>query len=338
MAIIASCNATSAGKDEAMQHQTQIKPMVEAGILASIAIMFAFMSAYLPVIGTFIHLIWPVPIILLGVRHGVKWSFLATVVAGILIAILLHPLHAVSVVIGFGLTGIILGHGIREQFSPSKTLLWGSAASLVSSVAVIVIGIVVLGTNPFNMQQDAMAKALEQAIGFYRQMGMSEEELKQMTVTMNSVLDILKIVLPAGFALAAVVTAYLNLSIAKRVLKKMGYYVEPFPPFKDWQMPKLSLYAFIVAVLAMYWGHSRELTWLYNLGVNLQMVAIIFLVVQGMALFYYLADKYKLSRLIRWLILFLVFTNGVMLQVVLFAGVFDMALKYRSSRNRSSAD
>lgn len=50
-------------------------------------------------IGAFINLIWPVPIILLGVRHGYKWSMMATAVAGILIAILVHPLHAVAVVL-----------------------------------------------------------------------------------------------------------------------------------------------------------------------------------------------------------------------------------------------
>lgn len=318
-----------------MQYQTRTKPMVEAGILAGIAIIFAFISAYLPVIGAFIHLIWPVPIILLGVRHGVKWSFLATVVAGILIAILLHPLHAISVVVGFGLTGIVLGYGLREKFPPTKTLLWGSAASLVSTAAVIIIGMVILGTNPLALQQDAMTKSMEQAIGFYRSMGMSEADLEQMTVSMNAIMDMLKIILPAGFGMAAIVTAYLNLAVAKRVLKKMGHYIAPFPPFKDWQMPKLSLYAFIVAVLAMYWGHSREWTWLYNLGVNLQMIAIVFLLIQGLALFYFLADKYKLSRLMRGIILFLVLTNGIILQVVLFAGAIDMTMQYRARRQRT---
>jgi len=338
LATIVSYSVISAGKGEFMQRHTQIKPMVEAGILASIAIMFAFITAYLPVVGTFIHLIWPVPIILLGVRHGVKWSTLATVVAGILIAVLLHPLHAVSVVVGFVLTGIVLGHGLREKFNPAKTLLWGSAASLVSSAAVVGISMVILGANPFNLQQDAMAKAMEQAMDFYRQMGMKEEDLQQMTTTMGAVMELLKIILPAGFALAAVVTAYLNFTVAKIVLKKLGHYVEPFPPFREWQMPKIALYTFVVAVLAMYWGHSREITWLYTVGVNVQMISMIFLIVQGLALFYYLADKYKLSRLVRGIILFLVFTNGIILQVIIFAGAFDMAMNYRQLRNRDMSD
>jgi uncharacterized protein YybS (DUF2232 family) len=169
-------------------------------------------------------------------------------------------------------------------------------------------------------------------------MGMKEEELQQMTTTMGAVMELLKIILPAGFALAAVVTAYLNFTVAKIVLKKLGYYVEPFPPFREWQMPKIALYTFVVAVLCMYWGHSREITWLYTVGVNVQMISMIFLIVQGLALFYYLADKYKLSRLIRGIILFLVFTNGIMLQVIIFAGAFDMAMNYRQMRSRDMSD
>ena len=315
-----------------MQRQNQIKPMVEAGVLAGIAIMFAFISAYLPVVGSFIHLIWPVPIILLGVRHDVKWSVMATIVAGILIAILLHPLHAVSVVVGFGLTGVTLGYALRQQFPPAKTLLWGSAAAMVSTAAVITIGLVVLGTNPIQLQQEAMGKAMGQAIDFYRQMGMKEEDLQRTAQTMDSVMGMMKVVLPAGFALASVIIAYINLAVAKRVLRKLGHFVEPFPPFRQWQMPKLSLYGFIVGVLAMYWGHTRELSLLYNTGANLQMVATVFLIIQGLAVFYFLADKYNLSRIIRGIILFLVLTNGIMLQVILFAGAFDMAFSYRAKQ------
>lgn len=321
-----------------MQRQTKITPMVEGGVLSAIAIMFAFLSAYVPILGGFVNLIWPVPIILLGVRHGHKWSLLATVVAGILIAVLMGPLHALSVVVGFGLIGIALGHSIRVNFSPSKTMIWGSVASMISQAAIIGLGIIITGTNPFNIQTELMTKSLEEAMGIYRSLGVfKEEDLAKMKEMMVGMLDLLKIILPSGLILASIVTAWLNYSVAKAVLKKMGHYIAPFPPFKDWNMPKAVLYAFVVAGLAIYWGGSRELTWLYNAGMNLQMVCIAFLIVQGLALFYFLADKYNLSRFIRSIILVLVFTNGIVMQIILFAGAVDLAINYRQQlRNRAS--
>ena len=55
------------------------RSLVEGGILSAMAIVFALISVYIPVLGMFVNLLWPVPIILLGVRHGFRWSFLCLI-------------------------------------------------------------------------------------------------------------------------------------------------------------------------------------------------------------------------------------------------------------------
>ena len=312
--------------------QTNIRSMVEGGLLAGIAILFAIISAYLPVIGPFVNLLWPVPIILLGVRHGYKWSIMATVVAGIIIAMLLHPLQAVSVVVGFGLIGIILGFAFRMEFSPAKTMLWGTIASLISKAALLGIGAVVTGINPFEMQSDVMAKAMEQGVEVYRNFGMAEPELAKMTESMQTMIDLLKIILPAGFIMASVVDTFLNFVIAKTVLKKLGHTMADFPPFKNWTLPEYIVYFFALALVMIYWGKSREITFLYTIGMNLQVLTSTLLLVQGLALFYYVVDKYNLSRMVKGIILFLVLTNGFFSQILIFLGAVDSVIDYRRLR------
>lgn len=314
-----------------MQHNG-VRPMVEGGILASIAIVFALISAYLPFLGVFVNLIWPVPIILLGVRHGYQWSIMATCVAGLLIAMLMHPLHAIGVVVGFGLIGIVLGHAIRSEFHPVKTLLWGAVASLISKVAVLLISAIVLGVNPLNMQTEALGKAFEQSVELYRSIGMNEEDLAAISTNMQTMLQLMKIILPAGFVLAAIVDTYLNFTIARLVLKKLGHRIPSFPAFKNWTMPGYIVYIYLLALVGLYWGSSREITALYHVSMNLQVITSVLLFIQGLALFYFLTDKYKLSRLARGIILFLIFTNGLFTQILVIAGAFDMAFDYRQLR------
>ena len=312
--------------------KTPVRPIVEGGILTAVAILFALISTYVPVIGAFVNLIWPVPIVLLGVRHGYRWSILAVVASGIIIALLMHPLTAVSVVVGFGLIGIALGFALRQGFSPAKTLLLGSAASLVSKAAVIAITATVMGFNPLNLQTEAMVKGLEQAMNFYRTMGMKAEDLAQMEAAMRPMIDLMKIILPAGFVLAAVVDTFLNFQVAKAVLGRLGHRVEPFPPFRHWTVPRATIYALVVSLLALYWGKSREFELLYNAGMNLQVIATMLLAVQGLAVFYFLADKYNLSRLVRGIILFLIFSNGIFMQAIIVGGAFDLIFDYRQLR------
>jgi len=306
--------------------------MVEGGLLAAIAIIFAVISAYLPIIGPFVDLLWPVPIILLGVRHGYKWSIMATVVAGVMIAMLLHPLQAVNVVVGFGLIGIVLGYAFRMEFSPAKTMLWGSIASLLSKIALLAIGVAITGINPFNMQGEVMAQAVEQAVEVYRSFGMAEQELATMQESMQTIIEIMKIILPAGFILASVIDTYLNFLIAKVVLKKLGHSIPDLPPFKHWMLPDYIVYFFALALVMIYWGKSREITMLYNIGMNIQVITSMLLLVQGLALFYFIVDKYNLSRVVRGIILFLILTNGLFSQILIFAGAIDTIIDYRHLR------
>ncbi len=313
-------------------HRNPVRPVVEGGVLTAVAIIFALISTYLPVIGAFVNLLWPVPIVLLGVRHGYRWSILAVVASGLIIALIMHPLTAVSVVVGFGLIGIALGYGLREGFSPTKTLLIGAAASLVSKIAVLAISAAVMGFNPLNLQTEAMVKGLEQAMDFYRGMGMKAEDLERMEAMLKPMVEIVKIILPAGFVLAAFVDTFLNFQVAKVVLARLGLQIQPFPLFRHWTMPRFTIYALVVSLVAIYWGKSRELELLYNTGMNIQVLATMFLFVQGMALVYFLTDKYKLSRLVRGIILFLILSNGIFMQALIIGGAFDLIFDYRQLR------
>lgn len=314
-----------------MQQDPKLRPMIEGGILSAVAIVFAFISAYVPVLGAFVNLIWPVPIILLGVRHGYKWSILATVVSGIIIGLLMHPLQAVSVVVGFSLIGIVLGYAIRAGFSPVKTLVWGSAASLLSKAMVIGMGSVILGVNPISIGTEGLDQTIEQALSMYRSIGIPETELAAIGDYLRTTLEVMKIILPAGFVLASLTDTYLNFWVAKVILKKLGVEVAAFPPFKHWSFSLTVLYLFGISMGLLYLGNSQQIELVKNIGMNLNALTTILLVVQGVALFYFFADKYNLSRLLRGIILVLLFT-GPFLQLLVFAGAFDIAVDYRRLR------
>ncbi|HWR31677.1 MAG TPA: YybS family protein [Negativicutes bacterium] len=311
----------------------RVQPMVEGGILSAVAILFALISVYIPFIGAFVNLIWPVPIILLGVRHGYKWSLMATVVSGILIAILLHPLHAIGVAIGFGLTGIVLGHCFRKGYSPVTSVLMGSVASLISKIIVLSISAAVLGINPLADHSEAMAKAVEQAINLYRNFGLKEAELAQISESMKGMLSMMKLILPAGFAMASVVDTYLNFLVARAVLRKLGHHIAAFPVFSVWSFSSKILYAFIISMLLMYWGKSRELGMVANAGLNLQVVSSMLLMIQGVSVVFFYAARHEVPKFIRWIFVAMAFSNGFIMQAVVFLGAFDIAIDFRKLRH-----
>ncbi|MDR3561841.1 MAG: YybS family protein [Negativicutes bacterium] len=310
----------------------QVRSLVEAGVMSAVAIIFALISVYVPLLGSLVNLIWPVPIILLGVRHGYKWSIMATAVSGMMIAILIEPVLAVKTVVGFSLIGIVLGHAIREKYSPVKTLLCGSVAALISNLAVLGLVMLILGINPLNMDFQMMEKTMEEVMNIYRSQGISEEDIARAGELMRNVFVLMQVLIPAMFALGAVMTTYINFACARLVLRRLGQPTPGFPPFKHWKMPESVLWAFIAGTAMTYLGSTQQMDLVYRIGENVRWFGLIFTLVQGLAVFYFLADKYNLSRMVRGIILLLTFTVPILAYVAIYAGAFDIALDYRKLR------
>jgi len=311
--------------------QTRVRPMVEGGLLAAIAIIFAMVSIYLPIIGSLVSLFLPVPIILLGVRHGYKWSILATLVAGIFSAMLIGPLKA-SVVIGFGLIGIVLGYAFRMNFSPMKTILWSFIAVLISNIALLWLGDLTTGVNFLEEYRVFIAKIIEEIITIDQTKGISEETLAQLVAIKPIMIKIYQMAIPSMILMVCAGETFGIFFIAKVVLKRFGYTIEDFPPFRNWMLPDCIAYFFILSLVMIYWGYSRELAIIYNSGINIGLLSGIALLVQGISLFYYVGDKYNLSRVVKGIILLLILSNLFLISVLIYFAIADIIIDYRRLR------
>lgn len=314
---------------------TKTASMVEGGILASIAIVFALISVYLPFLGVIVNLIWPVPILLLGVRHGLKASLMCLAVAGIIIAILINPIQAISVVFGFGFIGIALGYAINQAWSPLKTMLVGTGASLLSKGAVLLISIVLMGINPLTVQLAATGQALEQALSIYQSLGFTAEQLQEIRTTMETTIGLLKYIMPAGFALASVVDTYINYLIAKKILARLGNPQPEFTEFRLWQIPGYVLWIYGVSLLLVTFYNQDPTNILYLIGVNVQMVTNVILLIQGLSIAYYYIHYKNWPNFLKSLIVILLFSNQFLVQVVVLMGAFDVVFDYRRLNTRN---
>ena len=310
-----------------------IRPITEGGILTAIAVILALAGTYMPFIGIFASLFWPVPIAILGVRHGYKWSIMATVVATVLIAALVHPLQAVTIAIGLGLVGIVFGFSFRSGDKPAKIVVLGTIASLISNVAVIFIGATLTGINPLG-DAEQLKTVMNEAISFYQQFGLQGEQLENLKKTLDMMFWMLKIALPALLLISALFNAAINFWLIRKILNRFGARLPGFPPFVLWQLPKPFAWALIGSVLLLWFGETQGLQITKDIAINLLIVSAIALFVQGVALLWFVFAKYHVHKLFRVIILLLVFFNGFFTQIVVFAGVFDSLFDYRKLKER----
>lgn len=312
-----------------MQPLNKSRSLTEGGILASIAIIFALISVYIPVLGLIVNMIWPVPILLLGVRHGFKVSLMCLVVSGIIIAILVNPLQAISVVLGFGFIGIALGYAINQNWSLLKTMVVGTVASCLSKAAVLLVGFWVMGFNPLSMQLEIMGGAVEQAVEIYQKIGIPPAQIEILRETLTKTVGLLKYIMPAGFFVASVIDTFINYWIAKKILARLGRTLPDFPPFTSWTNPAWMLWIYGVSLLIVSFYHQTPDSIIYHIGTNLQIVSNLALLIQGLANVRYFIDKKGWPKFLRSIIIMLVFFNQFISQLVILIGAFDLVFDYR---------
>ena len=86
--------------------------MVEGAICAAIAIVFNLLFAYVPFMGIILNLIMPLPLVVCGMRNGMRWSIMAAVVSTVLVAMTVNPIHALFYIGVYGVMGIVLGEAV----------------------------------------------------------------------------------------------------------------------------------------------------------------------------------------------------------------------------------
>jgi len=82
--------------------------MVETAFLASTASLIWLINSYFP-LGPVLRIFFPVPIALVYLRWGNRAAWMAALVSGLLLSILMGPYRSILFVIPYGLMGVLLG-------------------------------------------------------------------------------------------------------------------------------------------------------------------------------------------------------------------------------------
>lgn len=316
-----------------MIHKTSA--MVEAGIMAAIAIVMALIIMYVPVLGVFVNFLWPLPIVICGCRHGLKWSIMTLLVATIIIAMLMSPINAFFLAAIFGLLGLILGECMRRHLSPMKLMLYGSVGGIIALVLNIVLSFLVLGIDPINMMFTSFDESLVQLAEYYREHGMSEADIKTSIDSYKEMFRMMRIIMPGAFFLCAPVMAFVNYIAAKKILVKLGESFENFPDFVLLKVPKWVLWPYCISLLAVtYFYQTDQSSWMYNVSVNVQTVCSFVLVFQGIVLLYWFVDTRKKPRWWANIGMFLLFAIPIFSQIMVYVGAFDLVFDFRKIRGR----
>lgn len=309
---------------------SQAKPIVEGGLLAAVSVAVALISMYVP----YANLLWPLPIALLGVRHGVRWSVMSAVVGAMAVGLMVHVTQGLFFFLGSGLVGAVLGACIRRGMSAGKTVGLASAAAFVSNLVLIGVGMLIMQVDLVGLHaqmQEIVMRTVTEVGGV---MAADEAQRAQFDALSKEMAQMFTMMVPSVLVFCALFTAGLNFALVRAVMRRMQMAVPSFSPFESWQVPGWVLYLFVLSLVGTYWGGKWESELLTVVSYNVRILMSLGLFVQGLALLRYAANRNAFLGRIYWLIVvfaFLIPTFDLMLIVL---GGLDILMNYRKIREK----
>ena len=310
-------------------NQYKMSPVTESGLLTTLNVVLVLAAVYLPFIGILLMLVWPLPLIVLVVRHGLRRGMMAAVITGLFAAVFTGPMMALRLVLDFVPIGLLLGWAFVRNWSGVRALAFAIFVALVGQAASIGAFLLVTEINPLTLQANFIQLAGDSYLQLYEGLGVSEEALTQTREEIEQVVKTVTYLIPFVFILIGVLYGGIAYLSGRKLLKRLGYVVADFPPVHEWRLSLAFLYLFGFALVGLYWGGTRQIMWLYQLSLNANALAIFAGLFQGLVLVHCVFRHFRVSTALRLVFYVFILMNPFLAQVVAMTGLIDMIFDYR---------
>ena len=315
----------------------KITPIVEGGLMAAITAILGLASVYLPVVGLIVEFFCPIPIVILTVRQGVKIGAAAVIASSILLLMFMGPILAVRIALTFSLCGLVLGECLRRGFNAVKCLVPTLIMAFSAQILILIMLMAIMGVDLIGENMQVIRESFDQSFKIYEEMGVDPEVIAYSKNMVEPIAKLIGLLTPIILFFVALINTICSYFITKWIFKKLQMkFAEPLPPFAQWRFPIFFLYLAAFAALGIYWSESWQAGGLYFISVNALFLAIIIDLVQGLSLLSFIADKYNISKFVRRIIFVVVLLNFMFMQIIAFAGMFDMIFDYRKHLQKNS--
>lgn len=300
--------------------------LVEAGLLAAMAAVFTIVGNYVPFLYALANFFWPLSLILCGRRHGLKWSILCLLVSCILIAMFLNPMEALVKLVTVSFAGITIGECMRRQIAPTKTIFYGSIATLISLFAGFAVTAFIMNIDPVKQIADLLQESVTMSREIFKQFNMPAE----MEAQLDNFPKMAMLLFPACMVMGAPFSTAIDYFLARKVLGRLGDYYPPFPAFSTWRLPKYILIPYGLALVGLFFSKDLPDSLLYKVAVNVFYCMCITLLLETICLLrWYVLEKNK-PKFWFGLGVFLVLTNPLVSQLGIIAGAYDLIFDFRT--------
>lgn len=317
-----------------MNRNNNTSNITESAMVTGILIITALISSIVPIARFF----YPTPAVILAKRRGIKYAALSLFAADMIIIMLLGISTGISYLILFTPFALALAYGVYRDEEANKTILYGSAAYMISFVAFILLLDALMGVNFVEQMRTGFSEAYKYTEEMLYSLpggvnGESIEQALQMIRETKAASEfILTNLFPAIIIMSSVMVSYVNYLIARKFSSRFSIIIRKHEGLSHFSFPR----TFMIAMAALLLISLMLGVLKFNVRViQLNLFYIIFLAMalQGFAVIKFLIEKRIDNKSFRTIMTFMMFYMAFfvlgIVQIIALIGLVDLAINLR---------
>ena len=304
--------------------------LTEGAVLIALYLVLMLFARYVPVIGTIVLFVLPLPFIIFTLRHGIRLTFLL-IFAGSILSILFGSIFSVLTAVTFGLSGVIMGYFYKRK--QTLGVLVGGSLAYTFSMIVAYIGAKLFMNIDFI--QDSIS-LLEQSIQQSKKILESftaEEQINAQFAQLEEGLELMVHLVPTIFVTIGMISAVITHLLAMPILKRLRFDLAPLKPFRDWKLPQSIVWYYLIVSILLMVNQDTE-TFYFTAIINLYFILQFFVIMQGFSFIFYYSYVKGWSKAVPISILIGSFLIPILLYLIRILGIIDLGFPLRNKLSK----
>jgi uncharacterized protein YybS (DUF2232 family) len=305
---------------------------VQSGVARDIAmgigissVIFAI-AIYLPILGFFVSLFVPLPILFyrakLGRQTGAIVPMAAIVAMGIIAGGVNIDVLAFAAML---LLGFTLSELYEKNLTVERTVAFASGAVILAGLIGLILYTVVINVPLGRFISDYVDHNLQITLAIYERLGAPQESIHMLTVSMDRIQYALVRIIPSLTVTSTLFVAWINLLASKPLLLSKGIAFPEFGTLNRWRAPEQLVWGVIGSgVMLLIPSSAMKL-----IGINGLFILLTVYFFQGMAIVAFYFEKKQFPRLLRVFLYSLIALQQIVLLVIVALGFFDVWINFR---------
>lgn len=296
-----------------------VKKLTNAAMMTSLAVLLTILGIYVPPFLLLLFLI-PVPIAITVIRSSEVYAAAASLVVFI-VNIIFADIVTAFIALSFCLLGAFMGYLINKNRKAIETVIETTVVSVFSLIAVLYIVNILFKVNVIEQFLNLFKVSSSEMMSLYG--GYYDASTIKNAITMFE--EMVRVSLPASIIITIASIVLINYIVIAKVLKSQGIIIAKLPHFKDWRMPYITGWIFIIALIYQYFSKGSEI-----ISTNIIILLSIGFTISGMALIkYYMTYKMNIKSTLSSIVLVLLFIFPITSWLLTIIGVADTSMNLR---------